>query len=454
MPAIAASYVLSHQQLGTTMNSRRPLAAFAALSLLLALTSAMPAAAEPSTTVNYPGGATTTRLKGKAFDTCTAPTLAAMKAWKSSPYTGVGVYIGGPNRTCSQPQLTVNWVAEVSKLRWRIIPIYMGRQAPCTFRGAGSVNITPSEAEAQGTASASDAIAKASAIGLRPGSAIYGDMEHYDANISSCRTVVLRYLSAWTKELHRRGFLSGVYAHLYSGAKHLSDAYTSTSYARPDAIWIARWDRVESLRDWKDIPNTRWASGQRGKQYWGDHDATYGGVKLNIDSDLFDAPVATVSFAYKVTSPAPLNARRGPSTSYPVVRTYQPGSTVYVRCQLPGSSVGGTKVWDKLADGTYVTDYYVSTPSSTGYSAPLPLCLLPFQVTAKSYLTQRTGPGTGYSSSGSLPTGALARVLCQRAGSKYGTTSVWDKLNNGRYVTDYLVATPSNTTYSVPIPRC
>jgi hypothetical protein len=35
---------------------------------------------------------------------------------------------------------------------------------------------------------------------------------------------------------------------------------------------------------------------------------------------------------------------------------------------------------------------------------------------------------------GSLPTGALAWVTCQRVGSKVGTTSVWDKLTNGRWV--------------------
>lgn len=428
----------------------------AAITLTLSTLTVLPATAEPATTVSYPAGATTTRLVGKAFDTCTAPKLSTMKAWRSDPdmpYQGVGVYIGGPNRTCAQPELTAAWVAGVSQNRWRIVPIYMGRQAPCTFRGPGSINISSTQAESQGTASATDAVTKAAAIGLRPGTAIYGDMEHYDANNTACRTVVLRYLSAWTKELHRRGYLSGVYAHLYSGAKHLSQYYGSTSYARPDALWIARWDRVESLRDWKDIPNAHWASGQRGKQYWGDHYATYGGVRLNIDSDLFDAPVATVSYPYKVTSPGPLNARSGPSTSYSVVRTYAPGSTLYVRCQLPGSSVGGTKIWNKLADGTYVTDYYVSTPGTTGYSAPLPLCLLPYQVTGDS-VNLRTGPGTGYAIAGSLPAGALARVLCQRTGSKYGTTSIWNKLNNGRYVTDYLVATPSNTGYSPPLPRC
>jgi hypothetical protein len=53
-----------------------------------------------------------------------------------------------------------------------------------------------------------------------------------------------------------------------------------------------------------------------------------------------------------------------------------------------------------------------------------------------------------------LPGGALAWVFCQTAGAKVYTTSVWDRLDDGNYVSDYYVATPSTTTYSRPIPRC
>jgi uncharacterized protein YraI len=329
----------------------------------------------------------------------------------------------------------------------------VGRQAPCTYR-TNAVKITASDAAAQGTASAGDAVTKAKALGIRPGRAIYDDMEHYDATNTTCRSAVLRYLSSWTKELHRQGYVSGIYAHLNSGAKHLSETYTSTSYARPDALWIARWDGSSSLTGWSGIPNSQWAVHQRAKQYRGDHNETYGGVTLNIDNDRFDAPVATVSYAYKVTSSTSLNARTGPSTSYPIVKAYPSGSTVRVVCQAPGSKVGTTSVWDKLTDGTYVTDYYVSTPSNTGYSAPLQRCRYPYQVRSSGGLNKRSGPGTSYSVVGTLPNGALAWIVCQRAGTKVGTTSVWDKLDDGSWVSDYYVATPSNTTYSKPIPRC
>ena len=61
-----------------------------------------PAAAEPATTVSYPAWASATGYDGLAFDACTAPSLAAMRAWRRSPYHAIGVYVGGQNRTCAQ----------------------------------------------------------------------------------------------------------------------------------------------------------------------------------------------------------------------------------------------------------------------------------------------------------------------------------------------------------------
>ena len=407
------------------------------------------ASAEPATTVRYPSGASATPFAGLAFDACDAPSLTAMRAWRASPYDGVGVYIGGPNRTCAQANLTAPWVTTVTREGWRLIPIYMGSQAPCTGR-PNSVEFTLDNAAARGTSEAANAVVRAKALGMLPGSAIYGDVENYDITDSGCRTAVLRYVSSWTKELHRQGYLAGIYANLNAGAAHLSQAYNSTTYARPDALWIARWDGNSSLTGWASIPNSQWANSQRGKQYRGDHNETHGGVTINIDSDRFDAPVATVALPY--TAERQLNARSGPSTSYPVVRTIPSGSTVQVVCQRPGLRVHTTSVWDKLTDGTYVTDYYVSTPSDTTYSAPLPLCVYPYQ--ALTTLNERTGPGTSYGITGTLPSGSLAWVRCQRTGTTAGTTRVWDRLDDGDYVSDYYVATPSKTTFSPPIPRC
>ena len=82
----------------------------AALALLVVGT---PAQAEPTTPLPYSAGTTATRYTGLAFDTCTAPTVAQMSAWLASPYRAVGIYIGGVNRSCAQPQLTPSWVSSV-----------------------------------------------------------------------------------------------------------------------------------------------------------------------------------------------------------------------------------------------------------------------------------------------------------------------------------------------------
>ena len=439
--------------MGVAMSRRAGLAAVVLVAASVPLVAQSAADAEPATTVAYPRSATATRYAGSAFDTCTAPTIATIRAWASSPYRALGVYIGGVTRSCSQPELTPGWVQEVTELGWRLVPIYKGLQPWCGARPTDE-RITAAGAATEGTAAGSDAVTKSKALGILPGSGLYLDIENYSSTDTACRTAVLKFAGAYTRELHRLGYLSGVYANLSSGARDLTNAYTSTSYARPDALWIARWDVSSALTGWSGVPDSRWAVHQRAKQYRGGHDETYGGVTVNIDNDRFDAPVATVARPYQVTSSTALNARSGPSTAYPVLTTYPVASTVRVVCQLSGSKVGTTSVWDKLSDGTYVTDYYVSTPSKTGYSAPLPRCTFPYQATATDGLNERAGPGLAFARVGTIPSGGLAWIVCQGSGSKVATTSVWDRLVDGRWVSDYYVATPSKTTFSAPVPRC
>jgi uncharacterized protein YraI len=419
----------------------------------LAALAASPSSAEPATTVAYPPGAAATRYTGYAFDTCTAPPASTIRAWRASPYRALGIYIGGVTRSCEQPELTPGWVRDVSGQGWRLVPIYKGLQPWCGGRPTDA-KITPDGATSEGTAAGVDAVVSARALGILPGSGLYLDIENYLATDTACRTGVLQFTSGYTRALHRRGYLSGVYANLSSGAKHLAQAYTSPSYARPDALWIARYDRSSALTGWAGVPDSRWAVHQRAKQYRGGHDETYGGVTLNIDNDRFDAPVATVAYPYTVTSTTALNARRAPSTASSVVTSYPAGATVRAVCQTAGSTVGTTRVWDRLDDGTYVSDFYVSTPSNTTYSAPLPRCRYPFQVTAPTTLNKRTGPGTGFPTAGTVPTGGLAWVDCQGPGTRVGSTSVWDRLGDGRWVSDYFVATPGRPGYSPPVPRC
>src|SRR5690349_6203206 len=74
----------------------------------------LPAAAAPPQPGTY-GGA--------GFDACTAPSSATMAAWLASPYRAVGVYFGGDNRACAQPNLTPAWVAEQQAAGWHLLPL-------------------------------------------------------------------------------------------------------------------------------------------------------------------------------------------------------------------------------------------------------------------------------------------------------------------------------------------
>jgi uncharacterized protein YraI len=432
----------------------RALATFGGSLAILLAGLAVPASAEPETPVVYSSGSSATRVNRLGFDACTAPSLAALDAWQgTSPYRVVNIYFGGINRGCAQPNLTAAWVSSAVVGGWKLLPTYFGYQPYCIF-GSKTFRYTATDATSRGTSDATDAVTRAKALGLLPGSGLYADVEHYDRTDTSCRTAARRYVSAWTKTLHAAGYLAGVYVHQDSGLRDLSESYNWSAYARPDAVWMARWDGNSSLTDWPTAPNWQWATYQRAKQYRGGHNETWGGVTINIDSDAIKAPVATVARTYTVTSATSLNARTGPASSYPLVRTYAPGASLSVVCQATGQNVGTTSVWDRLTSGAWVTDYYVSTPSNTGFSSRLPRCTYPGQVSVDS-LAVRTGPGASYPTSGStLRRGSLAYVMCQKSGSTVGTTRVWDKLIDGGWVTDYYVSNRSSTTWSPPVPRC
>lgn len=435
----------------------RAVAPLTALLAALAIGALAPAvaAADPATPASYPTASSATRVQGQFFDTCTAPSLAALAAWRgTSPYTGVNIYFGGRNRGCAQPNLTSAWVRSAATAGWSLIPTYFGDQPFCVY-GSKPYRYTASQAAARGSADGADAVTRARALGLLRGSALYADVEHYDRSNTSCVAAVRTYVSEWTRALHRSGYLAGVYVHQDSGLRDLAGSYLSTSLARPDAVWMARWDGVATVTGWPTASNTQWAEWQRAKQYRGDHVETWGGVSMNIDSDIIKGPVATVAKAYRVTSSTPLNVRSGPSTADPVIAQLPSGSTVSIICQARGQLVGTTSVWDRIITGGYVSDRYVSTPSSTTFTAALPRCSYPGQTTISTPLNTRSGPGTTYPNLNQpLQGGALAYVACQKSGTLVSTTRIWNQLVDGRWVSDYYVSNPSNTTYSAPVPRC
>ncbi len=228
--------------------------------------------------------------KGLGFDACAAPSKSAMSAWSSSPYQVAGVYIGGANRGCSQPNLTAGWVRNQIDDGWGLIPIYVGLQAPANVCGCAAIK--RSKAKSQGRAAARDAISDAQGLGLVTGSPIYFDLEGYSRTSTNSKAV-LRFLSGWTARLHSGDYTAGVYSSAGSGIVDLAGRY-GTSYREPDDIWIANWDGKRTTHD-AYVPDRYWSDHQRIRQYRGAHNESYGGHTINIDNDYVDGAVAGAS---------------------------------------------------------------------------------------------------------------------------------------------------------------
>src|SRR5690606_13184894 len=71
-----------------------------------------------------------------------------------------------------------------------------------------------------------------------------------------------------------------------------------------------------------------------------------------------------------------LNVRFGPTTYSPVVNTLKDGSTITIVCQQAGQEISGvvrkTKMWNKLSNGSFVSDAYVVRSGTPPSCPPLP----------------------------------------------------------------------------------
>ncbi|WP_194895436.1 glycoside hydrolase domain-containing protein [Catenulispora pinisilvae] len=228
-----------------------------------------------------------TDFTGQGFDACAAPDSGSMSAWKSSsPYSAVGVYIGGANRGCAQPNLTSAWVDQQASAGWRFLPIYVGLQGP--GNGCGCATITSAS---QGTAAADDAVNDAAALGFPAGTEITYDMEGYNGGGSN-GSLVVGFEAAWTAELHAHGYLAGVYGSMSSTVGDLINSYNSATM--PDVLDFASipGSGTNTVAD-PGIPGGDWPNHQRIHQYTVGHNETWGGTTLSIDGDYFDVQVSS-----------------------------------------------------------------------------------------------------------------------------------------------------------------
>ncbi|MFC1416128.1 glycoside hydrolase domain-containing protein [Streptacidiphilus cavernicola] len=247
----------------------------------------------PAKSVPLPGHAPAV-FTGRAFDTCTAPTLATMTAWrKSSPYGAAAVYVGGRNRGCAQPQLTNSWVHSVSSAGWKLIPLYVGAQPPCQT-GGNPERITAADADSLGATDGADAASRAAALGMRAGSTLYLDMEAYDTSNTACVAAVQSYVQAWDRAAHGKGYWAGFYGFSQSSAAAVASAKSAGRPDLPDAFWYARYDGNADTTTGFPYSSSLWTGHRRGHQYAVNLKETFGGAALTVDHDAWDGPVAIV----------------------------------------------------------------------------------------------------------------------------------------------------------------
>jgi hypothetical protein len=250
-----------------------------------------------TSTATTPNPITPGNMVGYGFDQCEAPSQSAMTAWlRYSPFRAVGIYMSGALRYCqAQTNLTPAWVQTQLATGWRLLPIHLGAQAACSTRDRYQrdlINADPAnnyeKARAQGRYEAGVATAAAQRLGIVANSTIYYDLEAFSLATSTCRWSSLWFLHAWTRELHRAGYVSGVYSSAASGIKALDDArvMTNNPITLPDQIWIADWNKKADANS-TYIRSDGWI-GRRIHQYQGGHQETWGGVTINIDRNYLD----------------------------------------------------------------------------------------------------------------------------------------------------------------------
>jgi hypothetical protein len=246
----------------------------------IAVATATPANAQPSLHISI----------AKGLDSCTAPSLSQMSAfWSNTPYAVWGVYIGGADRACGQPNLTSSWVASVTNQGWGLLPIWVGPQNPC-LAGFSHFSTNTSTAYSQGQNEAISAYNTLISLGISSNAPIIYDMEGAGGSSQTCINATKSFIQGWTNQLHVAPAQSaGIYTSTCGG---FLDQFAFNS-PPPDFIDGADWDGNPSTSVLACVSGGHWTNHQRHKQYQGGHNETWNGVTLNVDSTCSNGPVVS-----------------------------------------------------------------------------------------------------------------------------------------------------------------
>jgi surface antigen len=169
------------------------------------------------------------------------------------------------------------------------------------------------------------------------------------------------------------------------------EAFYSTSPGSAAAIWhpigvdessvedySTYWDTTEVPNQGQPLENTIQVRATA-LDYIGAPTEVFATRRVAVSNESSDG-----SFHYHVYGSCPngeceaVKLHSGPGyTSYPVVGSAEENDELRISCQAEGQEVTGsrtTRIWDELADGSWISDYYVDTPVPAGFSPPIPRC--------------------------------------------------------------------------------
>ncbi len=236
-----------------------------------------------------PSSARSIRTTQRGLDACNAPSVSQMRAfWTRTPYGWFNMYVGGSMRACANTNLTPWWISKVRAMGWKLLPTWVGPQAPCTnFRVRFSYD--PPTAYTQGRNEARAAMTAVRNLQMQVDTPLAYDLEAFNTLDTACVSAAKAFVHGWTSYLAlppRQ--LSGVY-----GSVCASALQTFASIPRPpDFIWGAYWNGNPDVYNMKCINGGSWLQ-RRHKQYAGGHYETWNGVTLYVDSNSSDGPVYT-----------------------------------------------------------------------------------------------------------------------------------------------------------------
>lgn len=241
------------------------------------------------------------------FDTCVTLTPSQMSTWwDTSPYSVVGVYIGGDNEGCkswNNSMVNFAWEQNAGCAGWEFAPIYVGPQPSCLNPGncpggCSQISTDLNAAYNQGVDSAGDAIRIAyNSLLFDEGFIVYYDLESYDSNNSSSVAATTQsFLQGWADMMHVNGQLAGAY-----GSTSNATQWVIPGAFAPDEVYLADVQSPinTSVYGLDYVPDGWWVYDQRIHQYNINVFESHGGVGTTIDQTTVDAEVTEMDTEFQ-----------------------------------------------------------------------------------------------------------------------------------------------------------